>query len=28
MRRGKGAAMEYRAWFECIAGCGERYPLD
>ena len=20
--------MEYRAWFECIAGCGERYPLD
>jgi threonine synthase len=20
--------MAYKAWFECIAGCGERYPLD
>jgi threonine synthase len=20
--------MEYRAWFECIAGCGERYELN
>ena len=20
--------MGYRAWFQCIAGCGERYPLD
>ncbi|MDD5557724.1 MAG: threonine synthase [bacterium] len=20
--------MPYRAWFECFAGCGERYPLD
>jgi threonine synthase len=20
--------MAYRAWFQCIGGCGERYPLD
>ena len=23
-----GRAMKYRAWFECIAGCGERYELS
>ena len=20
--------MAYRAWFQCIGECGERYPLD
>ena len=24
----RGGGMEYRAWFQCIGGCGERYPLD